>query len=122
KVHQEDFCQLARQPIRAKYDGSMELCVRLLRQYATEPPVEILKLYRLAVFIWWSGNGDMHLKNFSVTRDSEGLIRLTPAYDLLSSRLVIPNDRLALPMVRKDDHLTRGTWLEFARYCQLPEK
>jgi serine/threonine-protein kinase HipA len=122
KVPQEDFCQLAEQPIRAKYDGSMEQCIRLLRKYASEPAVEILRLYRLTVFIWWSGNGDMHLKNFSLNIDPTGLVCLSPAYDLVSSCLVIPDDRLALPVGGKDDHLTRGTWLEFARYCQLPEK
>ncbi|MBK8270663.1 MAG: HipA domain-containing protein [Planctomycetes bacterium] len=101
KLRQEDFCQLAEQSPKDKYEGSAELCVRLLRKYATEPLIEVLKLYRLLVFTWWSGNGDMHLKNFSLFTDQQGIMRLTPAYDLVSTRLVIPNDPLALSVVGK---------------------
>jgi serine/threonine-protein kinase HipA len=122
KLRQEDFCQLAEKSPKEKYDGSAEFCVRLLRKYATEPLVEILKLYRLMLFIWWSGNGDMHLKNFSLLTGEDGVIRLTPAYDLVCTRLLIPDDPLALPVVGKKDRLNRADWLEFANYCKLPEK
>lgn len=122
KVRQEDFCQLAEKSPKEKYDGSAELCVRLLRKYATEPLVEILKLYRLMLFIWLTGNGDMHLKNFSVLAGEDGLVRLTPGYDLVCTRLVIPNDPLALSVVGKKDRLGRGDWMQFAAYCGLPEK
>lgn len=122
KLRQEDFCQLAEKSPKEKYEGSAEFCVRLLRKYATEPMVEILKLYRLMLFIWWSGNGDMHLKNFSLLTDEDGIIRLTPAYDLVCTRLVIPNDSLALPIMGKKDRLDRTDWLNFAHYGKLPEK
>jgi serine/threonine-protein kinase HipA len=122
KLRQEDFCQLAEKSPKDKYDGSAELCVRLVRKYASESLIEILKLYRVLVFAWWTGNGDMHLKNFSLLADTQGIMRLTPAYDLLCTRLVIPNDPLALPVVGKKDHLDRADWLTFAGYCQLPER
>jgi serine/threonine-protein kinase HipA len=122
KLRQEDFCQLAEKSPKEKYDGSAELCVRLVRKYASEPLIEVRKLYRLLVFAWWSGNGDMHLKNFSLLADGQGVLRLTPAYDLVCTRLVIPNDPLSLPIVGKKDNLDRGDWLNLARYCQLPEK
>ena len=122
KLRQEDFCQLAEKPPKEKYDGSAEICVRLVRRYAGEPLVEILKLYRLLLFAWWSGNGDMHLKNFSLFVDEHGVMRLTPAYDMVCTRLIIPDDPLAQPIAGKKDNLTRSAWLDFARYCQLPEK
>jgi len=120
KLRQEDFCQLAVKSPKEKYEGSGELCVKMLRKYASEPPVEILKLYRLLLFVWWSGNGDMHLKNFSLTTGHDGITRFTPAYDLLCTRLVIPKDILALPVLGKKDDLQRGSWRKFAEYCQLP--
>ncbi len=122
KLRQEDFCQLAKKSPKEKYDGSGELCVGLLRKYATEPLVEILKFYRLLVFVWWSGNGDMHLKNFSLLADEEGILRFTPAYDLLCTRLVLPDDRLAFSTLGRDDNFQHSTWLRFAEYCQLPKK
>lgn len=72
KLAVEDFCQLAEKPIRDKYDGSLELCVRILRRYATEPLIELSKLYRLSLFAWWTANGDMHLKNLSLVTHADG--------------------------------------------------
>jgi serine/threonine-protein kinase HipA len=122
KRRQEDFCQLAGLSPKEKYDGSAELCVRLVRRFASEPLVEVLELYRLLVFCWWTGNGDMHLKNFSLLAGEDGLHRLSPAYDLLCTRLVIPEDPLALPIGGNKERLTRGRWLRFAEYCRLPSK
>lgn len=122
KHRQEDFCQLAEKSPKEKYDGSAELCIRLLRKYATEPLVEILKLYRLLLFVWWTGNGDMHLKNFSLLVDEADVVRLTPAYDLVCTRLVIPDDQLALPILGKRDRLDRMDWVKFGEYCGLPQR
>lgn len=122
KLQVEDFCQLAGKRLRDKYDGSAELCVRLLRRYASEPLIEIRKLYQLLLFCWWTQNGDMHLKNFSLITTRDGIRRLSPAYDLVCTRLVIPNDTLAMPIGGRDRNLTRRKWLNFADYCQIPEK
>lgn len=120
KLRQEDFCQLAEQPPKEKYDGSAELCVRLVRKYASEPLIELRKLYQQLVFNWWCGNGDLHLKNFSLLTGEDGITRLTPAYDLVSTQLVIPDDPLALPVNGKETKLRRNDWLELADYCGLP--
>ena len=120
KLRQEDFCQLAQQPPKDKYLGSAEQCVRIVRQYASEPLIELMKLYRLLLFAWWTGNGDMHLKNVSLLTGEEDIIRMTPAYDLVSTHLVIPGDPLALPVGGKNTKLARGDWLRLADYCSLP--
>jgi serine/threonine-protein kinase HipA len=122
KLRQEDFCQLAEKPPKDKYDGSGELCARLVRKYASEPGIEIWRLYRLLLCSWWSGNGDMHLKNFSLLADRDGRHQLSPAYDLLATRLVIPDDPLALPIGGKRDGLVADDWRRFAEYCRLPER
>ena len=47
------------------------------------------------------GNGDAHLKNFSVTQRPSGEYGFTLAYDLLSSSLHLPNEsRTALEFFR----------------------
>jgi serine/threonine-protein kinase HipA len=120
KVRQEDFCQLSQLPPKGKYSGSAEGCARIIRQYASEPLIELMKLYRMLLFAWWTGNGDMHLKNLSLLTDEDDIIRLTPAYDLVSTHLVIPADPLALPVGGKQTRLTVGDWLRFADYCGLP--
>ena len=122
KLHQEDFCQLARKSPKEKYEGSAELCARLVRTFATEPLIELVRLFRLLVFSWWTGNGDMHLKNFSLLTGKDGIHRLSPAYDLVSTRLVIPDDDLALPVGGKTRNLTRRSWIGLAEYCGIPDR
>ncbi len=122
KLAVEDFCQLAEKPIRDKYDGSGELCVRILRKFATEPIIEIRKLFQMLLFTWWVANGDHHLKNLSMFTQLNGRRQLTPAYDLLCTRLPIPGDSLSLTIGGKKSNLTRKSWMEFANYCQIPPK
>lgn len=123
KLRVEDFCQLDEKPIRDKYQGSGELCVRILRKYASEPLIEIRKLYKLLLFSWWAANGDQHLKNFSLIRSTEGRWRLAPSYDLVCTRLPIPSDRdLAMPICGKKSNIARQQWLDFAQYAGIPER
>ncbi len=122
KLASEDFCQLAGIRVRDKYDGSLELCVRLLLKHATEPLVEINKLFQHALFGWWTGNGDMHLKNLSLMTHTDGTRKLTPAYDLVCTRLLIPDDEMALRMLGKRKEIRRKNWIAFGKYCKLPER
>jgi serine/threonine-protein kinase HipA len=123
KLQVEDFCQLAGKPLRDKYQGSGELCVRILRRYASEPLIEIRRLFKVFLFSWCVSNGDQHLKNFSLLRMLDGRWRLSPAYDLLSTRLPTPSDRaLALPICGKKSNFNRQSWLDFAEYGQIPER
>lgn len=122
KVRQEDFCQLAEQRPGEKYSGSGELCARLIKKFASEPPLELRKLFEHFLFSWWVGNGDLHLKNLSLYVDDQGIIKLTPAYDLVATRLVIDDDELAMPIIGRKEKLKRSTWRKFANYCELPER
>jgi serine/threonine-protein kinase HipA len=122
KLLQEDFCQLAEQPPKDKYRGSAELCAKLVLRFATSPIVDAQRLFRVLVFTWWTGNGDMHLKNFSLLRSEDGNYRLSPAHDLLSTTLVIPDDQLALSVGGTKKPVGRKRWLELATRCQLPPR
>jgi Uncharacterized protein related to capsule biosynthesis enzymes len=120
KLAVEDFCQLSERPLREKYNGSAEQCVKLLRKYATEPPIEYVRLFKLLLFAWWTGNGDLHLKNISLITSPEGLCKLSPAYDLVNSKVAIPEDDfMALPMLGRKRKLTRENWLTFAEYGDI---
>jgi serine/threonine-protein kinase HipA len=119
KLLLEDFCQLAGRSPKDKYDASAEQCAKLVNRYASAPGLEAAKLFRLMVFVWWTGNGDMHLKNFSLLRAEDGNYRLSPAYDLLSTRLVIPDDLLALAVDGNKKNVTRRQWMTYADHCKV---
>jgi serine/threonine-protein kinase HipA len=123
KLAVEDFCQLSETRQKDKYKGSAEQCANILKKYASEPLVECHKLYKLLLFGWWVANGDMHLKNFSLITNPDDTRKLTPAYDLVSTKVAMPkDDTLALPMDGRDKKFTRRDWLDFAKYCEIPPK
>jgi len=125
----EDFCELAGLAPAQRYDGSAELCADIVRKFATEPPIESLKLFRLMVYCWWAGHGDAHLQRFALLTGIDGVTRLSPAHDLMCTRLtlpdnqlMLPHDQLVLPVGGKKDGLRRADWEEFGRYCGLPPR
>jgi serine/threonine-protein kinase HipA len=97
KLAQEDFCQLAGKSRftngeNYKYDGSHEELGQLLRQHCPAWKVESEKLLALIAFNYLCGNGDAHLKNFSLLETSFGDSILSPAYDLLCTSLHLPHE------------------------------
>ena len=111
---QEDFAQISRRSEEShgkiyKYDYSYEGIGDLIREHVPAYPVETEKFFRLVVFNYLIHNGDAHLKNFSLIRnETYGDYTLTPAYDLLNTRLHMPNEtRMALSLF-KDDLETEG--------------
>jgi len=119
RIPMEDFCQLAGLQPGDKYNGSAELCARLLQRYSAEPPVDLARLLRLLLFSWWCGNGDLHLKNLSLLTLTPGEPRLSPLYDLVNTAILFPDDPLALPVAGKQRNLSPQVWHDFAKYCGL---
>ena len=117
KVHVEDFAQLSGANRETKYDSSLERVVQLVEQFCTFPAIEKPKLAKRLLFCFLTGNEDMHLKNFSIwLRD--GVVSLSPAYDLLNSTLVLENakEESALPLQGKKRKLTKELWLDY--FCK----
>jgi serine/threonine-protein kinase HipA len=96
KYSVEDFAQIAKKSeetdgIDYKYKYSYESMAGLIRKYIAASAVELEKFFKLVVFNYIISNGDAHLKNFSLFRNTEyGDYLLTPAYDLLCTRIHSP--------------------------------
>ncbi|HUZ17683.1 MAG TPA: HipA domain-containing protein [Spirochaetia bacterium] len=109
KVAVEDFAQLAGLSRDTKYASTMERVADLVNRFTSFPAVERVKFFALTLFSFLVGNEDLHLKNFSImTQDS--VSSLSPAYDLLSTTIALPNaaEELALPLRGKKRGITRG--------------
>jgi len=104
KLRQEDFCQLSGRSMQTtgrnfKYEGSYEECGRILRSFCPSWRIAIERLFRQIVFNYVTGNGDAHLKNFSLLEIPSGDHTLSPAYDLLCTTLHLPSEsRMALDL------------------------
>ncbi|MDT8417748.1 MAG: HipA domain-containing protein [Lutibacter sp.] len=101
KLAQDDFASLAgRTPqthgANYKYLGNYLELFQLMLQYLPAYKLEAPKLLKILVFNYLFSNGDAHFKNFSLLETPMGDYRLSPAYDLLNSRIHIEDKDFAL--------------------------
>ena len=65
---------------------------KLIREYVGAWKIEMEKFYNLIVFNFLFSNGDAHLKNFSLLETANGDFVLSPAYDLMDTRIHVEED------------------------------
>ena len=106
-----------------KYKGSYEQIAKLIRRYSFTPQLDVINFWEMVVFCWITGNADMHLKNFSLYNLINGYT-LTPAYDMLSTALVIPEDteELALTLNGKKNRLRKMDFYKAITASGVEEK
>ncbi|QCR22522.1 type II toxin-antitoxin system HipA family toxin [Pontibacter sp. SGAir0037] len=97
----EDFASLAGRTSETggpdfKYDYTYEALAGLVKRYIAASVVELEKLFSLIVFNYLFSNGDAHLKNFSIIETPNGDYVLSPAYDLINTRIHVDDSYLAL--------------------------
>ena len=121
KIHQEEFFQILGSG--DKYKGSVEQIGRKLKEISTAPGYDIQLFFERVVFNFIIGNGDAHLKNYSIAYKDKETIRLTPAYDIVCSKLVITDDEdSALSINAKKNGLKRDDFDKLADYLNIPIK
>jgi len=113
KKAQEDFASLAGRTPQThgehyKYLGSYLDLFQILKQYVPAYPIEAIKLLKIIIFNYLFSNGDAHFKNFSLTETSLGDFKLSPAYDLLNSRIHIDDNDFALDEGLLPKNLAQG--------------
>jgi len=98
----EDFCVLNARRTEEKYRGSYETSIlKRFQQFSTSTHVheDLEKLFVLIALNCALRNGDAHLKNFGVIYDDPlGEVRLAPVYDLVTTSVYLPKDRMALTL------------------------
>ena len=131
KLAQEDFASLAGKSPQThgtdyKYLGSYWDLFELMRENLPSYKVESLKLFKLLVFNYLFSNGDAHLKNFSIIETPQGDFKLSPAYDLLNSRIHIDDKDFALDEGLIPARMGQGNVAKqfrlLADYAGIPEK
>lgn len=108
KLAQDDFASLAGRTPQThgehyKYSGSYLELFQLMDANLPAYKLESPKLLKILLFNYLFSNGDAHFKNFSLLETPMGDYRLSPAYDLLNSRIHIEDKDFAL-----DDGLLPG--------------
>jgi hypothetical protein len=79
-----------------KYAYSYEALGLLIQKFVPAWRIEIEKYFSLVVFNYLFSNGDAHLKNFSLLESASGDYFLSPAYDLVNTKLHVDDSDFAL--------------------------
>lgn len=121
KIHMIDMFQITE--AFDKYKSSMEKVGKALNQYSSNPLLDKVFFFDLALFCFLTGNNDMHLKNFSMIEAPSGWA-LAPAYDLLNVAIVLPDDteELALTLAGKKKKLKKNHFEQLGEGLELSTK
>lgn len=119
KTHQEEFSQLLGED--DKYKGSVERIGKKMREISTAPGYDLQLFFERIVLNFILANADAHLKNYTMRYFGDER-RLSPVYDIVCSRLVIPNEEeeSALNINGKKNKLTRADFNALATYLKTP--
>ncbi len=122
-VHMEDFAQVFSVFPEKKYDkaGYRNIADVLWTEIGEEGIAEFVRRLVFNVLI---GNGDMHLKNWSLIYPDTRTPALSPGYDFVSTIAYLPNEKMALTLVgsKKFEDLSVEMLVRFAGKANLPEK
>ena len=137
KWAKEDFASLAGKTSENagtdfKYEYSYEELAELLVKYVPAHAIEIEKLFKLIVFNYLFSNGDAHLKNFSLLETPNGDFVLSPAYDLINTRIHVSDTDFALDRglfkddfesaeMKKNNRPGLDDFLEFAKRLNISD-
>ena len=113
KLAQEDFASLAGRTPQTygehyKYLGNYLELFELMQKHLLIYNLEAPKLLKILLFNYLFSNGDAHFKNFSLLETAQGDYRLSPAYDLLNSRIHIEDKDFALDDGLLPKNLSQG--------------
>ena len=123
KIPMEDMCQLTEKLTEQKYKGSHEQIAKKIVEFSAYPVLDLINYFEVLLFCYLIGNTDMHLKNFSLYK-KVGECVLAPAYDLLSTKLVIPqdNEELALTLNGKKSKLKKVDFDSLLKTMKVDDK
>jgi serine/threonine-protein kinase HipA len=120
KNHMIDFLQILE--LEDKYKGTMETIGKNIGELSANTLWDKLRFFELTVLNYIIGNNDMHLKNFSMWL-SDQLWTLSPAYDLLNVKIILPKDKedMALMLGGKKMNFSKDYFDRFAHVLKLNE-
>jgi serine/threonine-protein kinase HipA len=123
KIHMEDMAQLLDMPPDSKYESSLEKVGNAILKFSNRPYLDLIDFFERIMFCFLTGNGDMHLKNWSLIERPQGYWHLAPCYDLISSVIYLPNeDESALTVNGKRNRLGLDDFTGLGSYLKIDER
>lgn len=70
--------------------------------------IDRIRLLRILVYNFITGNGDVHLKNISLLESTDGDMLLSPSYDLMNTKLHIHDPQIAMNLFKEMERTKSG--------------
>jgi len=110
KLNQEDFTSILKADHKYK-DGTYEDLGHTLH------PIDKTRILSNLVFNFITGNGDAHLKNFSLLETPDKDMMLSPSYDLMNTKIHVRDGALALNLFteKEQTNMNPGQFYDYSK-------
>ena len=119
KVPMEDMCQLSERLTEYKYKGSYEQIAKLIKKHSSFSQLDLVNYWEVVIFSWIPGTD-------IISRTSRYTIMqmAMPYHDLLSTKIVMPEDteELALTLNGKKRKLQKSDFIKVTQLLGLRRK
>jgi serine/threonine-protein kinase HipA len=113
-------------PETAKYGTNAEVLAKRMLEISSDPEKDALNMFRRMAFAWFSGDGDMHIKNISMLKEVDPetkniKIRMAPVYDTLPT-VALPckgDQTMAFRLGGKDRNFREANFIQFAQTLKI---
>jgi len=123
KIHVEDMAQLLDMPPDSKYGSSLEKIGNAILKFSKRPYLDLIDFFERILFCFVIGNGDMHLKNWSLIEQPPNYWHLAPCYDLISSKIyLLHEDESALTINGKRNRLSLDDFMALGNYLKIESR
>jgi serine/threonine-protein kinase HipA len=115
KLNQEDFASVLQ--AKKDSDGKYKYDAKSYEDFGDVlSPLNKVEFIRILIFNFLAGNGDAHLKNFSLLETPDGDMQLSPSYDLMNTKIHVNDSPIALNLFRELERtsLPRGQAYTYA--------
>ncbi len=100
KLNQEDFASVLQ--AKKDNDGRYKYIAKTYEDFGDIlSPLNKVEFIKILIFNFLTGNGDAHLKNFSLLETSDGDMQLSPSYDLMNTKIHVNDSSIALNLFRE---------------------
>lgn len=122
RKREEDFASLAEKTEENagkdfKYEYSYYEIGELIKKYVPAYIPQLERFYTLVLFNYLFSNGDAHLKNFSLLETSSGDFLLSPAYDLVCTRIHVEDHDMALTNGLYENDMEHPSYSAYGYYA-----
>ena len=118
RIHMEDFAQILVKYPHEKYgSANYEQIGAIIYRYSGDPFKDIQQFARRVLVNALLANGDAHLKNWSLVYPDQMTPRLSPAYDIVTTRAYMKNETDFALNINKNKNWYQLSWRQFEAWA-----